>query len=268
MNIIETIHKRRSVRTYTGEPLRDEHISQIKQYISQLKTPFGVNARIELISVNSDEGPVKLGTYGWIKGACDYLALIYEEMPFAETAAAYMFEQVVLYCTHLGLGTCWLGGSFSRSDFKKQITLNSNEKLRIVSPVGYIGDKKRFLEKYIVNADKNHASRKPFGELFYEKNFNNPLTEAAAGSFLTALEMVRLSPSANNKQEWRVLLENKTLHFYKKPYPMFDAIDMGIALCHFELSCKELGIEGKFEQIKDYPAHEKIKYVISWVGEH
>jgi len=265
MSIIETIQKRRSIRTYTGEPLRDEHITQIKQYVNQLKPPFGVKARIELISVNLNGESVKLGTYGWVKGACDYLALIYEETPFTETAAAYMFEQVVLFCTNLGLGTCWLGGSFSRSDFKKQISLKSNEKLRIVSPVGYTSDKKHFLEKYIVRADKNHASRKPFGELFFEKNFNNPLTEVAAGSFLTPLEMVRLAPSANNKQEWRVLLEDKALHFYKKTYPMFDAIDMGIALCHFELSCKELGVEGKFEQLKDYPANDKIKYVISWI---
>ena len=265
MSIVEAIKKRRSVRTYTGEPLRDEHIIKIKQYVNQLKAPFGAKARIEFINVASNENPIKLGTYGWISGACDYLAMIYEEAPFAETAAAYMFEQVILFCTDLGLGTCWLGGSFSRSDFKKQVTLNSNEKLRIVSPVGYIGGKKRFLEKYIVNADKNHAFRKPFGELFFENNFNNPLTETAAGAFFTPLEMVSLAPSASNKQEWRVLLEGGALHFYKKPYPMFDNIDMGIALCHFELVCNELGIEGKFEQLKDYPTNDKIKYVISWV---
>jgi Nitroreductase len=266
MNTIETIKNRRSVRTYTGEPLRDEHIVHIKQYINQLKTPFGAKARIELISTNDNGDAVKLGTYGWIKGACDYLLLIYEESPFAETAAAYMFEQVVLFCTDLGLGTCWLGGSFSRGDFKKQISLNPNEKLKIVSPVGYPGDKKRFLEKYIVKADKNHTSRKLFGELFFEKDFSNPLTEAAAGTFFTPLEMVRLAPSANNMQEWRALLENNVLHFYKKPYLMFDAIDMGIALCHFELTCKEMGIDGNFEQLKDYPANDKIKYVISWVS--
>jgi nitroreductase len=103
MNIIETIKKRRSVRTYTGEPLRNEHILQIKQYIGQLQAPFGVNARIELINTNLDEKPVKLGTYGWINGASNYLAMIFEDAPFAETAAAYMFEQVILFCTDLGL---------------------------------------------------------------------------------------------------------------------------------------------------------------------
>jgi len=265
MTTIETIQKRRSVRTYTGEPLREEHTTQIKQFIDSLQAPFDAKARIELLSIHFNDKPVKLGTYGYIKGASDYLALIYEEAPFAETAAGYMFEQVLLFCTGLDLGTCWLGGSFSRSDFKKQIQLKPNEKLRIVSPVGYASDKQRFLEKYIVGADKNHASRKPFGELFFDKHFDIPLTDASAGIFLSPLEMVRLAPSANNKQEWRALLEDKTLHFYKKPYLNFDSIDMGIALCHFEQSCKELGIEGRFEILKDFPENDKIKYVISWI---
>lgn len=264
MNIIETIQKRRSVRTYTGEPLRQEHLDRIKEYTDQLQAPFGVKARIELIHTKTDGEPIKLGTYGWVKGACDYLALIYEEAPFAETAAAYMFEQAVLYCTDLGLGTCWLGGSFSRGDFKKQLQLAANEKLRIVSPVGYPGDKKRFLEKYIVRADKNHSSRKPFGELFFDKDFDHPLTVANAGAFAQPLEMVRLAPSANNKQEWRVLCKEGTLHFYKKPYPLFDSIDMGIALCHFELSSCQLGVAGNFEILQDIPKNDKVEYVISW----
>jgi len=265
MKIVETIQKRRSVRTYTGEPLREEHIAQIKQYINQLQTPFGIKARIELIHTHTDEKPIKLGTYGWINGACDYLMLIFEDAPFAETAAAYMFEQVVLFCTDLELGTCWLGGSFSRNDFKKQVQLKPNEKLRIVSPVGYASDRKRFVEKYIVVAEKNHLFRKPFGEIFFNKHFDNPLTESEAEQFATPLKMVRLAPSANNKQEWRVLLESDVLHFYKKPYPLFDDIDMGIALCHFELTCKELGIEGKFEILKEYPTDKNLKYVISWI---
>jgi len=147
---------------------------------------------------------------------------------------------------------------------KKQITLKPNEKIRIVSPVGYESDRIRFLEKYIVNAAKNHSSRKPFEELFFDKHFDNPLTDTSAGLFLKPLEMVRLAPLANNKQEWRTLLEGNTLHFYKKPYPMFDNIDMGIALCHFELTCKELGVEGGFEFMQDVPANDKLKYVISW----
>ena len=265
MTLVETIYARRSIRTYIGEPLKNEHIVQIKQFINQLQTPFEEKARIELLQVESNKKPIKLGTYGMIKGACDYLALVYEESPFAETAAGYMFEEVLLFCTGLGLGTCWLGGSFNRSDFKKQLQLKSNEKLRIVSPVGYPSDKKRFVDKYIAKADKNHVSRKPFGEIFFDKYFENPLTEANAETLLTPLEMVRIAPSASNKQEWRALLDDKVLHFYKKKYMNFESIDMGIALCHFELTCKDLGIDGKFEVLEDFPANNKIKYVISWL---
>jgi nitroreductase len=265
MNMIETIQKRRSVRTYTGEPLRNEHFAQIEQYVKQLQAPFGAKARIELLRINSDEKSLKLGTYGFIKGVSEFMALIYEEGPFAETAAAYMFEQAILFCTDLGLGTCWLA-TFSRTDFKNQIQLEPNERLRVVSPVGYASDTKRFFEKYIVRADNKHTSRKPFGELFFDKYFDNPLDKATAGVFLQPLEMVRLAPSASNKQEWRVLLADKALHFYKKPYPMFDSIDMGIALCHFELTCKELGIRGKFEMMTDFPDNnDNVKYVISWI---
>ncbi|MDR2585010.1 MAG: hypothetical protein LBC84_02135 [Prevotellaceae bacterium] len=263
MNTVETIQKRHSVRTYTGEPLSNEHITQINQFISQLQAPFGIKARIVLIRKYANETPIKLGTYGWIQGACDFMALIYEEAPFAQEAAAFMFEQAVLFCTNLGLGTCWLAG-FSRSSFKRQITLGPNEKLRIVSPVGYASDRKSFIEKYVVRADKNRSSRKPFETLFFDKKFDTSLTEVNAGHFSTPLQMVRLAPSANNKQEWRVLLQEETLHFYKKPYPLFDSIDMGIALCHFELTCKELGIEGKFEVLKDFPNNDKFKYVVSW----
>jgi len=40
---------------------------------------------------------------------------------------------------------------------------------------------------------------------------------------------------------------------------------MGIALCHFELSCKALNIEGKYEVLHDFPTNNKLKYVISWM---
>ena len=263
--IIETMRKRHSVRTYTSEPLHGEHIAQIQQYINQLQTPFGIKARIELLRANFGNEPVKLGTYGMIKGATDFLALCYEEAPFAETAAAYIFEQVVLFCTHLNLGTVWLA-TFNHNNFKKQIPLKPNEKLRIVSPVGYASDQKSFVEKYLLRSKRSNLNRKPFEVLFFENDFNHPLTEQTAGRFCTPLQMVRLAPSANNKQEWRVLLEENALHFYKKPYPMFDAIDMGIALCHFELSCKALGIEGTYKVLNDPPKNDQLKYVISFTN--
>jgi nitroreductase len=267
MSIIELIRQRCSVRTFTGEPLRTEDVERIKKYISALEAPFGSKVRIQFIhTLLDDANPVKLGTYGWISGAKDYLALIYEEGTLAETGAAYLFEQVILYCTELGIGTCWLGGSFSRKDFKRQVELQQGEKLRIVSPAGYPGNRKRFIETYIVNAEKNHRTRKAFGVNFFYKDFSTPLTEKDAAIYALPLEMLRLAPSANNKQPWRVLFDDKILHFYRTFSFGFSAIDIGIALCHFGETCKAMNIAGHFE-VLDMPDNKDMTYTISWINE-
>ncbi|GAG20046.1 unnamed protein product, partial [marine sediment metagenome] len=78
------------------------------------------------------------------------------------------------------------------------------------------------------------------------------LPRETTGRYETLLEMVRLAPSAGNKQPWRVLKEKETekFHFYvkssqQKVYNTFITVDVGIAICHFDLTAKEVGIEGK-----------------------
>jgi nitroreductase len=267
MSIIEQIEKRKSVRSYTGEPLNKEHIDAITNYVAELKAPFGAKVHIHLIHSNTGVQPVKLGTYGYIKGASDFLALVYEKAPLAEESAAYMFEQVVLFCTGLDLGTCWLGGSFNRKDFRGQLSLQPNEKLRIVSPVGYPSDKKRWIES-LIGTSRNHKSRKPFGSLFFHRDFTAPLSEEAAGLYRQPLEMVRLAPSANNAQPWRILFNDNVFHFYHSPsLGGFSATDMGIALCHFEQTCRELNIKGQFEVLNTpeiISAAKNCNYSVSW----
>ena len=62
MSIIEAIRMRESVRTYTGDRLSKEQIDEIEQFVEQIKAPFGVEARIKLISSAVGEKTVKLGT--------------------------------------------------------------------------------------------------------------------------------------------------------------------------------------------------------------
>ena len=266
MSIIESIQKRRSIRTYTGEPVDPATIQKVEKYISGLKSPFGIRCRIEILYENVGSEPIKLGTYGFIKGTSVFLALILEEGDLAEEGASYMFEQVILYCTSLGLSTCWLGVSFNKNTFKKQLNLKSGEKLRIVSPLGYASDRKH-LSLFLLFGSSKSYQRKPFTANFFDKQFGVPLIEKNAGRYAQPLEMVRLAPSANNKQSWRVVMDNQTFHFYKSGSYGFDSVDLGIALCHFEQSCLELGIKGYFKVLEDAPSGKKSTYVISWVGE-
>ena len=66
--------------------------------------------------------------------------------------------------------------------------------------------------------------------------------------------MVRLAPSAVNKQPWRVVLKDGKAHFYEKHnggYVASDGwdlqkIDLGIALCHFAAAIEECGKKAIF----------------------
>jgi len=183
----------------------------------------------------------------------------------AEAGAGYMFEQVVLHCTELGLGTCWLGGTLKRDDFLKQVQLSGNEELIVISPVGYKREKRTLLES-IMRAGAGSDKRKPFGSLFFNTTFEAPLAETDAGNYKTPLEMLRLAPSGSNKQPWRVVMKDGAFHFYHH-VGRFSANDIGIALCHFELTCNELNLKGRFERIPGTPVSNDVEYVISWITE-
>lgn len=264
MKITEAIRQRYSVRTYTGKPLDAATIGKIKEYIAGLEAPFGVRCRIDMLHANTGAEPVKIGSYGSVKGAADFITLAIEEGPLAEEGAAYIFEQAVLYCTSLGLGTCWLGGLSNKGYIGRLLNLNPGEKLRIVSPVGYASDK-HHLSLLTIFGKPKPKPRKPFTANFFHSQFGTPLTEAQAGLFAEPLEMVRLAPSANNKQSWRVVMDERALHFYRTPSMGFDSLDLGIALCHFEQTCRELNIPGHYEILDSAPAGAKAAYVISWM---
>lgn len=266
MSTIEAIQTRKSVRTYSDEPVGADTIARINQYIKTLEAPFGVKADIRLISVKGSGKGQKLGTYGVVKGARNFLVLMYEDGPMAEYAAGYVFEQAILYCTSLGLSTCWIGATFNHKDFAEQIWLSSNEQIRIISPLGYARPKKP-LRETIIRGFAKSDQRRPFGSIFFLNDFRTPLPESEAWKYLKPLQMLRLAPSSTNSQPWRVVKEYDHFHFYCIPSSRFSKVDMGIALCHFEQTCIEIGIPGHYTvlpEIQSKAAPKGCRYTISW----
>lgn len=260
-SIKEIIQKRHSVRNYDGTPLPQETIDKIKDYIKNLTNPFDKKIRIELIQQNSGNESIKLGTYGVIKGANHFLAAACEKDDLSLTALGYSLEKLILYCTSLGLGTVWLGGTFNKGNFAKAINLKENEVLPIVSPVGYEGGKKSLFAKL---AEKNTNKRNDFSKSFFNGDFNTPLTESDAGEYYEPLEMLRLAPSAVNKQPWRVLKQNNNIHFYLAETNKYTSMDIGIALCHFHLTAMENNIAGELKIDDPKIGNNDLTYVMSW----
>ncbi|MEG2290941.1 MAG: nitroreductase family protein [Clostridium sp.] len=259
--IHEVIKLRHSVRSYENKSLSTEVLKQVEEYISNIENPFDIKIRIRLIESDSANKELKLGTYGVIKGANYYLVAACAKENYNFEALGYVFEKVVLYCTSLGLGTVWLGGTFNKGNFASAMEIKENEVLPIVSPLGYEGGRKSLLATMF---GSNTNKRKSYGEIFFNDDFHTKLNKESSGEYYEVLEMLRLAPSAMNKQPWKVLKQNNEFHFYMDGKLEMNRIDMGIALCHFHLTAKEQKLSGEFKII-DPKIDIKYKYIISWV---
>lgn len=269
---IDVIRKRTSVRTYEQRPVEAEKLERLKAFFTEVQNPFGSKVRFELVESSAQ----KIGTYGFIKGAKTYFAGCVKKGGLDVEGFGYAFEQVVLLATALGLGTCWLGGTFKRSTFIEQLK-PQGEFLPAVSPLGYAAERKSLTEMAVA-AGAGARKRRRFGELFFDGSVGKPLMPED-GALKTCLEMVRIGPSASNKQPWRVIVKGGICHFYAvldKRYAGNTAygfemqrIDLGIAACHFELSAHELGLPGGFvvddpQLISDEQRAEGWHYGFSW----
>lgn len=270
----EAVTKRYSVRNYSDQELEGEKKKAIQAFIASLDNPFGKKIKFHLFDMGEADEKQRLGTYGVIKGAKHYFGSSIKLEPMVIEALGYEFEAVVLYMAHLGLGTCWLGGTFDRKGFINAMKLEEGELLPIISPFGYAADKKHIKElamRKLIKADQ----RKDWNKLFYINDFTTPLSREEAGAFEFALEMVRLAPSASNKQPWRVLCKDGIWHFYEHKEPGYSdyfpydiqKVDMGIAAAHFDFSVREKGILGNFttELDPNILTPKNVEYVFSWV---
>lgn len=234
--------------------------------------PFGSSVRVDL--VDAPRGMSGLaGTYGMVKGALHFLVGAAESGPRDMEDFGFQFEQVILYATDLGLATCWIGATFRRGLFGDRIGLEENETIPAVSPVGWAAGRRTMkdrLSRWVVSS----AKRKPWEELFFEGNFSRPLTREAAGAHAECLEMVRLAPSATNKQPWRIVADNGRFHLFLArspgyatmlPGPDMQRIDMGIAMCHFWLTAREQNLPGGWAQADPgLPLPQGSEYVATW----
>ncbi len=249
-NIKELIRQRRSVRTYDGRKLSQKDIDSLCAFTETVENPFDIPVEFRLMTgkENGLNCPVVVGTDLYVGGKIKCV-------PNASIAFGYSFEMLILYAQSLGIGTVWLGGTMNRPAYEKVMELEADEMMPCASALGYPSKKLSLREGMMRKAIKADE-RLPFEELFFDGNFNSPLNKEKASDLGEPLEMVRLSPSAVNKQPWRAVVSDNTVHFYLKRSKNFSdgsaldmqKVDMGIALCHFALTAKENNLNPIFMQ--------------------
>jgi hypothetical protein len=277
--ITELVQQRFSCRDYLETPIDPETQERLAKFIATNQTgPFGSPTRFELVAAaEADRKALRgLGTYGFIKNPTGFIIGAMGEAEKNLEDFGYAMERIILRATDLGLGTCWLGGSLTKSRFAKRIGAGKDERVPAVTSVGYIAKSHRARQLFSQN-----AHRYPWGDLFFNQAFGQPLSQDDAGPYAVPLEAVRMGPSASNKQPWRIVKDGGAYHFYIQrshgygpnslAFKLLNVDDMqrldaGIAMCHFELTAGELGMAGTWQV--DEPAIEKLdemtEYVASW----
>jgi nitroreductase len=277
------IGRRFSCRRYGERPIEADKRLLLADFLAvRPEGPFGTPVRLALAAATEEDRQALkgLGTYGFIRGATGFIIGAVRRGPRDMEDFGYVMEEAILYATALDLGTCWLGGSFTRSSFATKIAAGREETVPAVTAVGYRADGP---EEWL-RRTSGGRSRLPWEELFFAGGFGRPLTADEAGRYAVPLAMVRLAPSASNKQPWRVVAAGGRWHFYllrTKGYGKgslvyrllgladLQRVDLGIALCHFALTARELGLGGRWvrEEPGIAPADGEAEYIASWVAE-
>ncbi len=263
----EAIKNRISVRSYEKRPLSEHDEKKVQRILDEVqkkKGPFGHKARF-FTRPSKIEGGKTLGTYGFIKHPPYFIGGVIENTFKGMVDYGFLFEEVILRLTREAFGTVWLGGTFKRSHFEFEVDMEEGEIIPAISPVGYSAE--RSMREKILRGFAKAKTRKPFEELFFTPSLD-PVDKHHV--FFEYLELLRLAPSASNKQPWRVVVEDNVFHLYlsrtdgyAKHLPTdIQAIDIGIALSHLYLPVAEDGYTPEF--VNETPVDlDGCEYVVS-----
>jgi nitroreductase len=229
-NLYETIFKRKSIREYDLTPLDGHTLAEIMAHTGALKPLYdGIKIEMKLVSQKDVKGLFRAK-------APHYLVVFSETKDGYLTNAGFMLQQMDLFFSANGIGSCWQGMP------KPTKEILNNSKLEFVILLAF-GKPKERLHRESVSEFK----RKPLGEI----------TEIQGADEL--LEPARLAPSAVNRQQWFFTGNAGTFHAYRVKSSILTAfmldktskISMGIAICHIWLAAKHFSKEVEFISDKE-----------------
>lgn len=240
------VKKRSSRRQYYEKIIEKRKLKHLEEFIAELNEEFSsINIRLIRKAVD-DVFTGIVGNYGKISGAPAYIAFIgQKDGEHVEEKIGYAGESVILEATSMGLGTCWISGSFNSKEVHSDIELKEGEKIFAISPLGYPEDKPTLSER-ILKAVVSSKKRLPLEELVL-----NEVDPDWPNWIKNALEAARLAPSAMNRQPWRFKVEDDAITVLLKGKNVdpkkSKRMDCGIAMLHLEIGAAKEGKSGKWE---------------------
>lgn len=217
---------RTSRRTYLDTEIQPQALATLKQKLEEVNEESGLS-----ITWQADGGAAMAGgkSYGMFRGVRGMLLMKGERtLPHLLEKIGYYGEVLILEATALGLGTCWVGGTFD----KGMLSVPGNEELVCVAPVGNVRDKASLKEKFLRGV--THRKSKTVEALLQAD-------EPVSVELRRAMELVQRAPTARNTQKVTFTLANGTITAHVPESYHLDLVDLGI--CKLHLVC---GLGGQF----------------------
>lgn len=220
MDFYNAIFTRKSIRSYKNEPLDSSRLQMVQDYMEKI-TPLYQEIKNEVVILSEDEVRLLLP----IKSP-QYIAFYSETKEGWLQNAGYMLQQLDLFLSMNGIGACWLGMGMPKKAMASRNGLEFVITMAFGTPDGPLY--------------RNNISE------FKRKTLSEISSVTGAEELL---EPVRLAPSASNTQPWdfsgdadSIIINRKIPNMLKAAlYGKFNRIDMGIALCHLQISAVHLG---------------------------
>ncbi len=213
MTLFNAIFKRKSTRKYDMTPLDASVLEQITAFADSAKRLYpDIQTAYEITSEVRNLLPVK---------SPHYLIISSENKDGYLENIGFIFQQVDLYLSSIGLGSCWIGMARPTDEPKTKLPFV------IILAFGKA-------------LDSPHRQPSEFKR--------KPLPEISSG-YDNRLEAIRLAPSATNSQNWFFECKDGCIDVYQKKvnilmvamYEKMNHVDMGIALCHLYVATEHNG---------------------------
>ena len=238
----DAIPHRHSRRSYDRTPAPDAALAALQSLADELHVPHARAVVLPQAPESIFAGI--LGSYGGISGAHSALAFVGDGSHEADAWVGYIGEALVLEATHLGLGTCWVGGLFNGHVAARLAKIVAGEHVYAISPIGTPVDHVTLKERLLMGGAR--AKRRLSPDVFAPAHAAWPEWARAA------LPAVQVAPSATNRQPWRFELDGdgSTLDLSYEGdvgIRVTKRLDCGIAMLHAELGMAEAGVTGRWE---------------------
>ncbi|MCM1319041.1 MAG: hypothetical protein NC217_01510 [Muribaculaceae bacterium] len=201
---LDTLRKRHSVRSFDGGCDADQ-IKHLRAVITDINT-HGVGMNFQLITNNPEVFNSFSKSYGMFKGVTDYVACVVDTSysNYLERAGYYGM-QVVANAVAMGLGTCFVSGTYDKAKVDARVRVG--QQLVMLIAIGKMPEveKPGLIAKMTHALQHRHKGLTPMDFLDTELSWEQVCI--AFPKIYDALEAVATAPSAYNKQPVGILVK-------------------------------------------------------------